>query len=434
MQFRSTKAHENPVPFKEAVLYCLPPEGGLYVPASVMDMRQFFLYMDTDTTYPELVATVAPGLLQGELNPFSASRVAGSAFDFEPELQQLDDQYSLLTLYNGPTGVFKDFGIAFLAAVLEELLKNNGPAMIVSAARGDTGVSIANAFHNRQNIISVMLYPSEAIRGLDPITYVPNGGNIIPIRIKGSFDECQQLVYEIIKDRPYAERYCITSANAINVGRLLPQSFYFLYAFVKTKKYLNGDLLFSVPSGNFGNLIAGLYAWKFGMPVNGFIAAMNANNAFEDYIKGQRFVPQPVKNTNSPALDVSKPSNYERLASFYDEAPVVMRNMVFPAMVNDEETLNAMEQFRKRYGIIIDPHAAVAYAAAERRSSKFEPGSHVVILATGHPAKEAATVLQATGQTIEIPRRLSMLQKDAVPLAVIEPNLDALETAIASCF
>jgi threonine synthase len=399
-----------------------------------MDMRQFFLYMDADTSYPELVETVAPGLLQGELNPFSAARVAESAFDFEPELQRLDEQFSLLTLYNGPTGVFKDFGIAFLAAVMEEFLKNNGPAMIVSAARGDTGVSIANAFHNRKNITPVILYPLTNIRGLDPAAYVPNGGNIIPIQIDGTFDDCQRLVEQIINDRPYAERYGITSANAINVGRLLPQSFYFLYAFVKIKKYLNGDLLFSVPSGNFGNLIAGLYAWKFGMPVNGFIAAMNANNAFGDFIKGRQFTPRPVQSTNSPALDVGNPSNYERLASFYSEAPAVMRNMVFPATVNGEETLNAIERFRERYGIMLDPHAAIAYAAAEQLLPKFEPSTHVVILATGHPAKTASTVMQATGRTIEIPQRLSMLHKKTDPLALINPNLDALEAAITSCF
>ncbi|MDR0759608.1 MAG: threonine synthase [Treponema sp.] len=434
MQFRSTKSHENPVSFKEAVLRCLPPDGGLYVPASVLDMRQYFLYMDAETSYPELAATVAPGLLQGELNPFSASRVAESAFDFEPELRRLDERFSLLTLYNGPTGIFKDFGIAFLAAVMEELLKNHRPAMIISAARGDTGVSIANAFRNRQNIMSVLLYPSGAIQGLDPAASVPKGGNIIPIQIEGSFDECQRLVTEIIQDRPYAERYGITSANAINVGRLLPQSFYFLYAFVKIKKYLKGDLLFSVPSGNFGNLIAGLYAWKFGMPVNGVIAAMNANNAFGDFIKGRKFIPQPVKVTNSPALDVGYPSNYERMVSFYDEAPSVMRNMVFPAAVDNDETLKALERFWKRYGIILDPHAAVAYAAAERVSSAFDPGSHVVIIATGHPAKKAATVMQATGQTLDLPQRLSMLREKSDPLAVIKPSLDALETAIASCF
>jgi threonine synthase len=399
-----------------------------------MDMRQFFMHMDSDTTYPELVATVAPFLLQGELNPFSASLVAKSAFNFEPELVQLDERLSLLSLYNGPTGVYKDFGIAFLAAVMEELLKNNGQAMILSAVRGDTGVSIANAFNRRQGISSVLLYPSGPIRGLDPESFVPNGGSIIPIQVRGTFDDCQRLIAETINDRPFAGRYGITSANAINPGRLLPQAFYFLYGFIKVKKYLQGDLIFSVPSGNFGNLIAGLYAWKFGMPVNGFIAAMNSNNAFGDFIRGRPFIPHPLVNTNSPAMDVSIPANYERLASFYEEAPAVMRNMVYPSAVDDQTTLEAMEHAWKRHKLLLDPHGAVALAAAERLFESFEGSSHVVILATGHPAKEAETVARATGQTIKIPQHLNMLRKRADPIALIEPQLDALEGAIASCF
>jgi threonine synthase len=399
-----------------------------------MDLRQFFLYMDSETSYSELVSTVAPILLQGELNPYSASRVAESAFDFEPELRQLDERFSILNLYNGPTGLFKDFGIVFLAAVLEELIKNNGRSMVLSAARGDTGASMAQAFKKRQGVISVMLYPSGPIRGLDPAAFVPNGGNIIPIQIRGTFDDCQRLVIETIKDRPFADRYGVTSANAINVGRLLPQALYYLYAFVKVKKILNGDLVFSVPSGNFGNLIAGLYAWKFGMPVNGFIAAMNANNAFGDFIKGKAFAPQKLIYTKSPALDITKPSNYERLASFYDEAPAVMRHMVYPASVDDTATLNTMEQVWKRYNVLLNPHTAVAFAAAEKLSSELDPSGHFVILATGHPARESQLVKEATGQAVRIPHNLSALHNQTDPIALIDPQIDALEGAIASCF
>jgi threonine synthase len=399
-------------------------------------MRQFFLYMDAMTTYPELVAAIAPVLLQGELNPFSASRVAESAFDFEPELKQLDENFSLLNLYNGPTGVFKDFGIAFLAAVMEELLKNNKQAMILSATRGDTGVSIARAFYRRQNIVSVILYPSGSIRGLDPETFVSRGGNIIPIQVRGTFDDCQRLIKETIMDLPFAERYGITSANAINPGRLLPQAFYYLYAFIKIKKFLKGDLLFSVPSGNFGNLIAGLYAWKFGMPVNGFIAAMNANNAFGDFIRGKDFIPHPPVKTNSPALDVSRPSNYERLVAFYQEAPAVMRNMVYPAAIDDVTTLETMERVWKQYGILLNPHGAVAFAGAERLafSKDFSGPVHVVTLVTGHPAKEADLLTKVTGQRVEMPEKLLDLEKKTDPVALIDPQLDALEGAIVSCF
>jgi threonine synthase len=399
-------------------------------------MRQFFLHMDAKTTYPELIAAMAPALLQGELNPLSASRVVESAFDFEPELKQLDDNISLLNLYHGPTGVFKDFGIAFLAAVLEEFLRDSGHAMILSASRGNMGVSLAHAFRGRQGISSVILYPSGPIRGLDSSAFVTNGGNIIPIQVTGTFDDCQRLIVEAINDRPFADRYGITSANAINLGRLLPQCFYYFYAFVKIKDTLQGDLVFSVPCGNFGNLIAGLYAWKFGMPVNGYLAAMNVNNAFGDYIRGGQFVPRPVVTTNSPSLDISFPSNYDRLAAFYEESPAVMRNMVYPASIGDDRTFITINKIYRKYGIVLDPHGAVAFAAAEDLAATQEFAGHVhtVILDTGHPAKKATLVSRAIGRDIEIPPRLAQLQRQVDPIAIIEPELEALEGAIASCF
>ena len=435
MQFRSTRSHTTEVSFKDAVLRCLPPDGGLYVPSSVPDMRQFFLYMDEKTTYPELVASVTPSLLQGELNPFSASRVAESAFDFEPELIRLDEDFSVLNLYNGPSGVFKDFGIAFFGAVLEELLKNSGQAMIVSAARSDTGPCLANSFRKRNGITSVLIYPSGPVYGLDNREFVPNGGNIIPIQIKGSFDECQKLIAELINDRPFAQRHNVTSANSVNPCCLLPQAFYYFYAFIKIKKYLAGkDLVFSVPSGNFGNFISGLYAWKFGMPVNGFIAAMNKNDAFGNYIRGSGFSPNHPLATCSPALDIAHPVNYERLVSFYEEAPAVMRNMVFPASIDDETTLRTMEWAWKTWQILLDPHGAVAFAAARKFMGEGARDRHCIVLATGHPAIEAEIVRRATGQIAVLPEKLNNLKKHADPIAVIDPYLDALESAIASCF
>jgi threonine synthase len=392
--------------------------------------------MDAKTTYPELVAAMVPALLQGDLNPLSAERVMKSAFDFEPELKQLDDNLSLLTLYNGPTGVFKDFGVAFFAAVMEELIKDSQPAMVLSASRGNMGVSMAHAFRDRRGIYSVILYPSGPIRGLDTSAFVNNGGNVIPIQVTGTFDDCQRLIVEVINDRPFAERYGLTCANAINLGRLLPQCFFYFYAFVKIKDSLRGDLVFSVPCGNFGNLIAGLYAWKFGMPVKGYIAAMNANDAFGEYIRGKQFVSRPVIFTNSPALDIGFPSNYERLAAFYDEAPAVMRNMVYPASIDDERTFITINRVYKKYGVILDPHGAVAFAAAEdlAASEEFAGHIHSVVLATGHPAKRAALVSRAIGKDIEIPPRLARLQRQVDPIAIIKPELVALEGAIASCF
>jgi threonine synthase len=432
MQFRSTGAGETLVSFKDAILRCIPPDGGLYVPATSVDMRQFFLYMDTSATYPELVATVTPSLLQGELNPFSASRVAGSAFDFEPELVLLDERLSVLRLYNGPTGVFKDFGVAFLAAVMEELIKCNGKAMILSAARGHAGTSIARAFKGRKGMTSVILYPEGPILGLDEADFITQGGNILPVQIKGNYGDCQRLIREAINDRPFAGRYSITSANAINAGRLLPQSFYYLYAFIKVKRQLRDDLVFSIPSGNFGNLIAALYAWKFGMPVGGFIAAMNINNAFGDFFRGRGFVKKPVIATLSPSLDVASPENYTRLESFYREAPVVMRNMVFPDSIDDRATMEAMESAWKRYGMLLDPHGAVAFAAAQKYLEKQNPNGHVVVMATGHPAMFPGLAAGVTGEAPEEPGRFALLRKEVEVPVRIAPSLDTLETAVAA--
>lgn len=433
MNFISTRSDMHSATFKEAVLNCLPRDGGLYVPSSIVDLRQFFLYMDESTSYPELVETVVPPLLEGDLNPFSAARLAASAFDFEPELKQLDDDFSVLELHNGPTGVFKDFGIAFLAAAMEELLKSGGRAMTLTATSGDTGASIAHSFTARSGITSVILYPEGKVRGLNADHFVQNGGNILPIQIEGNFDDCQRLIREAFEDIPFVLRYGLTSANTLNVGRLLPQAFYYLYAFIKIKKRLRGDLYFSIPSGNFGNLIAALYAWKFGMPVNGFIAAMNSNYSFGSFFRGESFVPRQPIPTISHSMDVGNPSNYERLAAFYAEAPSVMRNMVHPEKVDDNQTLVAMEKAWKKYSLLLDPHGAVAYAAAERmRMSDLEDG-HVVILSTGHPAKYADLVKDVTGIVPKMPDALGILSKESQPVAQIPARIDALEAVIAGC-
>ena len=445
MQFRSTHSSESLVSFKDAVLNCLPPEGGLYVPDKITDIRQLFLYMNKETSFPDLVAAVTPSLLEGDFNPISASRVAESAFNFEPELIRLDDDYSLLNLYNGPTGLFKDFGIAFFAAVLEELNKNTAHSLVLAATHGDAGVSMAHAFRGRKGINVVLTYPSGPIRGLDPAAFVPNGGNIIPIQVQGTFDDCQRLVEGAINDRTFAARYNVTSANSINPARLLPQAFYYLYAFNQIKTQLAGALAFSVPCGNFGSLMAGLYAWKFGMPVNAFIAAMNANNALGDFIKGEGFAegkpfafdkpftPRPLVKTKSPSLDVTVPSNLSRLASFYQEAPAVMRNMVYPASIDDERILRTIENVWKRYRVFIDSHTAVAFAAAEQTVAQedWKGYFHTVVLATGHYAREAELVGSITGQTI--PEKFDFLKKKVEPIAAIPPNLDAFEGIIAHC-
>jgi threonine synthase len=436
MQFKSTIKTDNSslVTFKDAILRCLPKEGGLYIPAAVPDLRGIFLHMGHDTDYKEMAATLAGNLLQGELNPYSASWVAESAFSFEPGLKQLDERFSILDLGAGPTGVFKDFGIAFLAAVMEEFLKNAAPVMVISAAQGDIGTSIASAFHKRKNIIAVILYPQGQVRGIDTDAWLNNGGNISPIQINGNLDDCNRLIADLLRDREFSDRYRITCANAINPGRLLSQAFYYIYAFVKLKRSLQDALLFSVPCGNFGNLIGGLYAWKFGLPTSGFIAAQNSNNPMIDIAAGVRGIARTPTVTLSPALDVTYPSNWERLSSFYEETPAVMKNMVTQRVIDEKTTMRTMEEVWKQYSVMLDPHGAVAFAAARDVAAHKEFYDHIVVLATGHAANYPELVAKITGKPVSIPERLRLLRQTATPCAIIENDLLALETAIAASY
>jgi threonine synthase len=443
MRFASTKNTGTSVSFKTAVLRCLPEEGGLFVPASPPDLRQFMLHMDEETGFPEMLSSLIPVLFAEELDPAAAERIAASTAGFFPELIRLDPgtsggdgaRLSVLNLYNGPTGTFLDFAITFLAAFLEELLSaQSGRIMTVSAVRG-TGVSVAGAFLGRRGITAALLYPENfPILGIDPKDCINRGGNIIPIQVEGTTDDCQDLVAALVNDRPFAERHNITSANAVNPGRLLPQVFYFLYGFIQLKKNLAGELLFSLPTGNLGSLITGLYAWKFGMPVNGFIAAMNSNNAAGGFIRGQGFSRRPLVATNSPQLDITRPSNLERLETFYREAPVVMKNMVFPESIDDDTTLRTMKKVRERYGLFLDPQSAVAFAAAEKTAAGKDFYGDIVVFATEHPARYAETIYKATGEHIPVPDKLKSLEQKTEPAARIKNNLESLENAIAGCF
>ncbi len=430
MLFKSTRSSVSRVSFHKAVLHCIPGDGGLYVPATPVDLRQFFLHMDESTDYAELAAAVALPLLEEELNPVSAQRVAESAFSFSPTIKTLTERLSVLDLTTGPTGIFKDFGIAFLAALMEEMLSDGSRAVTLTATTGDTGVSVAQAFARRAGIVSVILYPDGPIRGLDPMDFIDNGGNILPLCVHGNFDDCQRLIREAFTDVNFAERFGLTSANTLNIGRLLPQCFYFFYAFIHLKKLLKGDLCFAIPSGNFGNLQAALYAWLFGLPVNHLIAAMNANDIFGQFLRGRSFQPHPPIRTVSTAMDVGNPTNYERMVSFYADAPSVIRNMVIPESVDDKATLSAMEEAWTRHSLLLDPHSAVGYAAAKRMLASDTEEGHIVVVATGHPAKHAELVKQATGQKAIFGKNLSASLIENRPFTKIEAKLDALKAAI----
>jgi threonine synthase len=409
MKFISTRNPELRVSFEEALFQGLAPDGGLYVPEEDLELQTHFKALGKDASFHEIAALVTAYLLKGELDAGAVHRIVKNAFPFEPKLVMVDNQLSILELYHGPSCAFKDFGASFLASAMEEFLaKSNRKAVILVATSGDTGSAVATAFHNRKNIDVVILYPSGRVSPLQEKQLTTLGGNITALEVAGSFDDCQRMVKQAFVDPDLAKAFPLTSANSISLGRLIPQSFYYIWAFAQLKDRLKEEFFFCVPSGNFGNLTAGLWAWKWGLPVTGFVAATNANDVVPEYLDSGIYAPRPSRLTLSNAMDVGSPSNFERMEHLFHKNWNLMRSLVFGDMVTDTETLEVMREVKATHNMFLCPHTAVGYKAARRfLDREARDNGHICVLSTAHPAKFLEVVEQATGQVPELPPSLA---------------------------
>ncbi len=331
------------------------------------------------------------------------------AFGFAPVLRALESDLLLLELFHGPTCAFKDFGAQFLAGCMEEFLRGQKRRIqILVATSGDTGSAVAHAFHGRQGIDVVILYPSGRVSELQEKQLTTLGGNVHALEVAGSFDDCQRLAKEAFRDPRLAAALSLTSANSINIGRLLPQGLYYVFAATRRAALGGRAPVICVPSGNFGNLTAGLYAWAWGLPVRAFIAATNVNDVVPSYLATGVYEPRPSLATLSNAMDVGRPSNFERLERLFDGDWKAMGRMIGGAAVTDERTLATMREVHGRTGVFVDPHTAVGCAAAaDALRDGTTGGSPVIVLSTAHPAKFVDVVEKATGTTPEMPERLA---------------------------
>ena len=415
MTFTSTRGTGQEASFREAVFEGLAPDGGLYHPTSVPDLSEVFRSLPTDCSFVDLSVETIHRLLPDEYSRTSAKSIVKRAFTFAPVIRRLEEHIFLLELFHGPSYAFKDFGASFLASCMEEFLtKENQTAVILVATSGDTGSAVARAFHRKKNIDVVILYPSGRVSPLQEKQLTVLGDNISTLEVRGSFDDCQSMVKEAFLDRELKGSLKLTSANSINLGRLIPQSLYYVYAYVRAKDESAEDLSFCVPSGNFGNLTAGVYAWQWGLPVKRFIAATNINDVVPEYLKSGLFQARPSVLTLSNAMDVGNPSNFERLMTVFGGSRESMARQIKGEVVSDEDTLKTIADVWDRYGLFIDPHTAVGYLAAKRHSDR----RHVV-LSTAHPAKFPETVERATGRRPELPEGLKTaweLPKKAYPV------------------
>ncbi|NCN05792.1 MAG: threonine synthase [Spirochaetales bacterium] len=425
----STRNPNREVSFRDAIFEGLAPDGGLYVPKDPPHLRDLILSFSPATSFVEIAAQTTFALLEGELTEAQCRTLAQEAFPFSPSLRTLEPAHLLLELFHGPSCAFKDFGASFLAGAMKAFLnQEKRRAIILTATSGDTGSAVAQAFHGKEGIDVVILYPSGRVSPSQELQLTTVGGNVHALEVQGSFDDCQRLVKDAFQDPFLNSHYPLTSANSINLGRLLPQSFYYLWAFAQIKNQVTDDVYFCVPSGNFGNLTAGIMAWTWGLPVEGFIGATNRNDGVPQYLETGTFRAKPSVATPANAMDVGNPSNLERLQHIFDGDVNRMRTLIHGWSQDDASLLSTMAQVYRDKSLFLCPHTAVGVRSAQEFAlANTTRGDMILTLGTADPGKFEEVVVQATGKKPPIPARLGEFMTRKKQSTLVQPELGELK-------
>ena len=408
MKFISTRNSEKEVSFSQAVLDCMPQDGGLYVPSAPSDLHRWILYADENTSFANIAGTLTSALINTEFSPIICEAIASKAFTFSPVLRQLDDRLFTLELFHTPTGSHKDFGIAWLVNCVETLLTmKQSKGIFLDASIGELGASLARTIRGKKNIKAVILYPKGKMRGLCDEDLVVNGGNIFPIEIDGTEQDCHNIVRAVFARHDIVEKYGITAANTANIGRLLPQSFFYTFAFSRLKKRTSGDIYYALTAGNYSNIVAGLYGWQLSLPVNGFIVPATMNLGLDPMGKCE-VLDSMVPLSKRPASDPASPSNIERLEDVFKAYSMMMKNFVYPAYVSAEEADEACQKLFVKYGFYADQATSEAYAAAiKNKSITSDDDGSVVLISRDSPALDTSFTLHNLGECISVPQNVA---------------------------
>ncbi|GLU57313.1 threonine synthase [Dyadobacter frigoris] len=409
MIFYSTKTASLKASLEEAVFRSLPPDNGLYMPESIPKMSQEFLDIIENKSFKEIAVEITNTLLGDDISRKDIEKLIEDSYNFDaPVLKITADDY-VLELFHGPSMAFKDFGARFMAALMSYfLVKSKKEIQILVATSGDTGGAVAQGFYKVPGISVTILYPSGKVSEIQEKQLTTLGHNVTALEVDGTFDDCQKLVKEAFLDTELTEKFNLASANSINIARLIPQSFYFFAAYAQLKK-LGKPLVFSVPSGNFGNLSAGLLAYRMGLPVEHFIASTNLNNSVPRYLEEGTFEPHPSIETISNAMDVGNPSNFVRMIRFFGDDWNLVKEKISGYFFNDEETQESMREVFSNNNYVLCPHTAIAYRGLEEYRKNSGGNFTGVFLSTAHPAKFIDLVEETLGKPVEIPERLKLL-------------------------
>lgn len=407
-QFYSTNSPGSFVDLKEAVLRSLPADNGLYMPEEIPVLGAEFWESWRDWSFEELGFNIVKPLLDGAVPEEVLREMVAGAINFDAPIVKLNEQEYVLELFHGPTLAFKDFGARFMARLMGWLTRDDDRELtVLVATSGDTGGAVASAFHGVAGTRVVILYPRGKVSGLQEKQLTTLGENITALEVEGTFDDCQRMVKSAFLDRKMSEELNLTSANSINIARLIPQMFYYFHA----ARQLTGGVepVFVVPSGNFGNLTAGLLAEKMGLKVKKFIAATNVNDVVPEYLEKGDYRPRPSVGTISNAMDVGAPSNFARMQEIFGKMREPMCRRIAGYAFDDDQTRTGIREVKATSGYAIDPHGSVAYLAAEEWLVA-NPGDTTVILETAHPSKFLDVMEEELGEgAVEIPDRLACL-------------------------
>ncbi|WP_420399211.1 threonine synthase [Flagellimonas sp.] len=405
MKFYSLNNPENQASFKEAVIAGIAPDKGLYFPEKIEALpTDFFDQIETLSNH-EIAFQAIHQFVKDDIENETLREIIANVLDFDFPVVEIEENVATLELFHGPTMAFKDVGARFMANCLGHFSKGEKTEVtVLVATSGDTGGAVANGFLGVDGVNVVILYPSGKVSDIQERQLTTLGQNIVAMEVNGVFDDCQRMVKTAFLDTEITDHKKLTSANSINIARWLPQLFYFLFAY-KQAKSQGKEIVFSVPSGNFGNICAGMVAQKLGMPVKHFVAATNANKVVPNFLKNGVYEPLPSIATISNAMDVGDPSNFVRIRHLYQDELSSLRNNLSSYSFSDDTTREIMKTIHQNSGYVADPHGAVGYLGL-KEYQKVNPDTYGIFLETAHPVKFLDVVEETLGLTPAIPAQI----------------------------
>lgn len=420
MKYYSTNRKTPDVSLEEAVVKGLAADKGLFMPTTIKPLPQEFYDSIDRLSFQEIAYRVADAFFGEDVAADTLKQIVYDTLNFDVPLVKVTERIYALELFHGPTLAFKDVGGRFMARLLGYFIKKQGRKQVnvLVATSGDTGSAVANGFLGVEGIHVYVLYPKGKVSEIQEKQFTTLGQNITALEVEGTFDDCQALVKAAFMDKELNERLSLTSANSINVARFLPQAFYYFYAYAQLKrlgKAENGVVC--VPSGNFGNITAGLFGKKMGLPIKRFIAANNRNDIFYQYLQAGEYHPRPSVATIANAMDVGDPSNFARILDLYQHSHTAISAEISGATYTDNQIRETVKETWQVYGYLLDPHGACGYRALHEQLQPNETG---IFLETAHPAKFLDTVESIIGEKVDIPAKLQEFlkgEKQTLPMS-----------------